>query len=290
MYRARYLHVGPLGNVKTWLAAKMDDNLKIQDMLAHVSKLSEIMKPCLVPILIKRDDLFYSVIGTSVYVRFESNNFLISASHVWKENTEKATGSKCEYYYVPGKAHYIPLGGQTLRMNTAQTLRDRHDIVIMKLSNELIDQLSTFTPYPISENSYSGYSAYSTNVCVFGYPNSRNKKIGRHNNRFFISSITNPTATEDDYHTEKYDQNVNVLIQYDKNNFYNPDGQIVTAPNPEGISGGGIVSCPGLSRETKEPDIRLIGITIEKTPNGKFLVGTRLQYVLTALNAFTNGS
>jgi hypothetical protein len=115
-----------------------------------------------------------------------------------------------------------------------------------------------------------------TNYLVLGFMASRTKidRVTKHANAamFILTSVAVPP---DAYEKLGVDDEGHLVLEFDQRQANTPVGQ-QTAPNPQGISGGGVWSlCEGADHGGYEP--RLVAITIERHRHPvKAIVGTRL--------------
>jgi hypothetical protein len=252
---------------------KPEDEYKT-NLFTAINTVSTIAKTCLVPILCSEDRHTFDVIGSSVLVEFNENKYLISAAHVFKNENL--------IYYFPGIQNLVPLLGPSIQM-TSNFKEDRHDIKIISISDKLFEEFKTFNPIKVRESDAKRILEPETNVVLFGFPNSRNRKFRRYIKKFSIQALTNTTADNNWYILEGYDTSLHILIHYNKRINFTADNIQVDFPDPHGISGGGIWKLFLQKNYLNSKNNYLVGIVIEKSKNHKFIVGIKLEYVIKAL-------
>lgn len=241
-----------------------------------LEKVRKIALECIVPIVDLSDEYDLKVIGSSIFINYNSRLFLVTASHVIEENDNKK-------YFIPCEKEFMPLGGYTMRVKS-NSGSDKHDLLLFAPYDDLLKGMSIFNPIILKDTDIQKTYGFNENVAVLGYPTSRNRKHRKTIPKFYIQGLMERTAPLQAYKDEKYSTDVNILICFERENCYTQDFKRTTHPDPHGISGGGVWRLFGPNDRYSPSEPYLIGIILEKTKTEKCLVAVKLGYVIIALN------
>jgi hypothetical protein len=177
-----------------------------------------------VPILSRINPNSAEFKGTGIYLKKGERYFIATAHHVI---------SRFELHNIlipkmPGSLSSIPYK-QMIATNNLVT-----DIALFELS----EKLETYSPLDFGQ--VGGIENNENYVCLVGFPNSKVKKLRTSMSlsfepRFFLTKILD---NKEKYFSE-FDPKVNFVCDFKKKNILHGDGNIQTAPDPYGMSGGG---------------------------------------------------
>ncbi len=213
--------------------------------------------------------------GSGVFIQVASEKFLITAAHV-------VDNKKNEIYVGIGEHDIICLGGEST-VNQAPGLRDddRIDLSILKLNNETIVKLGD--QYQFLNQNELGINHDFKLMPLYqsvGFPASKSK-YNRHKDELKSTPFlyTTMPAEQKIYNELGCKQYSNFIVQYDKKKVMNyKTNQLMTGPDPYGISGSGLWFIPPqLIANGEKIDKKLVGIMTEwPRDNRKYWIGTRI--------------
>lgn len=239
----------------------------IEENYQHLTK-------CVVPIF-KNSEFDKSIYGSSLFVYYNENVFLITASHVIGEL---------------GHLKLFIFNGENLERLQCDILSlksinetDSVDLSLLRLSDNSIKTLSKLHK-AMSLDSIGNILPNGSGLLylVIGYPYSKNRfrAIVKGTKVFTYIGIE---VDESKYQELKTDQAKEFILKIESENVLdmNPDNIIQNLPYLNGISGGG-VWCIGNSDIIKFYPPYPIGIVREITPKKDALKITRIQYIIPA--------
>ena len=201
-----------------------------------------------------------SYVGSSFYVKYKENFFLITAYHVF---------FKANPLVVP----FSNTRMEPLKYNITGSLKqNNYDITVLKLSEQIQD--TRFIPYELYENELEDNFLEPRLYIAFGFPGAKvNYYDGKMNGHFKLFYTIK--ENEEEYHRLDKNDNDQLLLQFDKFNVIE-SAKRKTFCHPNGMSGGCVVS---IHPEFIIP-YRFEGILIEwDAEKKKTMIATRKQYV-----------
>jgi hypothetical protein len=248
----------------------------IENVNKALEKVKKIALQCIVPIIDCNDEYNLHVIGSAVLLNYNSRIFLVTASHVIPDDNNKT-------YFLPCEKSRMPLGGHTMRMKSNDG-DDKHDLLLIALYEDIVNGLSNFTAIKVQDVDIQKTYGFNENVALFGYPTSRNRKNRKSIQNFYIQGLMERTAPDAAYQNEKYSTDINILVNFERDNCLTSDLKGTTHPDPHGMSGGGVWRLFGPNDRYCPSEPYLIGIILEKSKYEKYVVAVKLGYVINALN------
>jgi len=216
--------------------------------------------------------------GSGVFIKVDNYYFLITAAHVTDDR---------EYdLKVPvanGKA--IIIQGE-LNTNTINGLRkdDKVDICIYKLNEHTLSLLDNYYNFLEKEDLGINHNLnYLDMYLTFGYPSSQTEQKYKTNiviaRPFYF--VTQP-KTEEFYSLLQCKQSENIIIHFDKYDFYDKEtGKQYIAPNTYGMSGSGLWYVPEQTNNINAfVEKKLVAILTEWwNEDKKCIISTRIDVV-----------
>lgn len=184
-------------------------------------------------------------VGSSFYVKYQNEFFLITAYHVFYD---------AKPFLVPS------INKKTLKKSLEELHYEKCfikdiDLIILKLPQQIQD--SNFIPYLLFESELDDNYDIPKIYIAFGTPASKvhfyNGMMNGHFELFYSEE-----ENEEEYKRLNRNKVEHLLLQFDKANVIS-NGKRINAPHPNGMSGGCVVS---LHPKIINP-IRLEGILIE---------------------------
>lgn len=201
-----------------------------------------------------------SYVGSSFYVKYKNNFFLITANHV----------------FVEAKPLLIPCSDTRIESLLydfeASAKNTQYDLTVFRLVEKLKDR--RFIPYELYETELDDNFLEPRLYIAFGFPGSKvnfyNGKMNGHFKLFYTIK-----ENEQEYKRLNKNENDYLLLQFDKKDVVENGNRKIFC-NPNGMSGGCVVSL--------HPDliipVRFEGILIEwDVEKKKTMIAVRKQYV-----------
>lgn len=237
------------------------------------------------PLYYATDEQRPAQLGSCVLVRYRQRSLLITAAHVIDNNTTTSL-------YLPAKGTLTKLEGSGVATTApnGDRRRDRLDFAIIELPQKLVDHLDDVTFIEEKDIGSSLVDSRGRGFMALGYPNSRNKKID-HKTRKIRPRVYSygATAVQDPGFLTKLavSGDDHLLFAYEKKS-RDPDGTIVSAVAPIGMSGGALVDLGNLSTPYSiagavVPNFSLAGLLIEFHHAERRVVAVKMQTVLSVL-------
>lgn len=212
-----------------------------------------------------------ALIGTGLLLAISQTRFLLTVGHVLDEMLKCSSA-------VPFYNHLLPVVGEPTRTRTPGTItpaKDCFDVGFIRLGG----------PWDSSElSAFLGLAEVTISLALFpreafsiiGYPATKQRHSCPDTN--LLRSCAYPLATigrpASSYETLGYEPKINLLLGFDKQKVWG-EGGLQTAPDPYGMSGGGVWYFGKRLAEASTPP-RLGGIGIGWLRKDKVLVATRM--------------
>lgn len=210
--------------------------------------------------------------ASSVLVTVDGYVVLLTAAHAVHEITR--TGSDV---YLGGKT-ITPI--KTMFVRTSEDGQDEFDVAATIIPDEFL-QAEAMQALPQSMFSQQPISSPPHIRCIHGYPVTKNKtskRANRNTNVFTKYGLTYAGASNDvvnDYALYGKHESKHIALRYQRNS-RNEIGELITPPNPKGISGGGLWSIPN---SFNPQTLSLDGIAIEFRDKS-LVFATRIDHVV----------
>lgn len=219
-------------------------------------------------------------IGSATLVRLGEARFLVTAAHVLDLRHKRQLAA------VAGPG-LIPVGGEVTRVFSPlapSPAEDPVDIGIVRLGGASWFQLpeSAFAGWFELDHSASPISRNSH--LVIGYPCTKQRGLLKgHELSAYAYRVSGLESPEDTYKIVRADPQTSLLIGFEKRRTWGPGGR-VTAPDLQGMSGGGIWRFGRYLTYATEP-ARLSAVIVEwhRTGRHKYVMGTRIRPIIAAI-------
>lgn len=223
-------------------------------------------------------------IASCVLIEIGSLHFFMSAAHVidWNENTT---------LYIGGKDDLVQIEGECYRttIESGQRNSDKYDIAFMVLNIEIIEKLGDvrfILPHEVDPNDAARKGkAYF----ALGYPNSKNKNRSRFQKKIKLDPLifTGTSAESYSYNKLKITDHTHLLIKYNKRKVKDEFGKKMFAPDPWGISGGGVWRLHDFrqieSIGSKLREEKLVGMLLEWHRSEAVIMAVRISILIEAI-------
>ena len=220
-----------------------------------------------------------NLIGSGTLLKIKRSTFLITAAHV-------IANAGTQQLLMPGSEGLIKISGigKTTQSCQTNTQNDRTDTAIVLLDEEIAKIVETlYKSLPIAfvdvNDSWSPKKAYA----FFGFPW---RKGGIENNSVLVEPpiyiYQSLTIAETDFTPIGLSTEMHIAIHFDLRHAFDADKRrYLTAPNPQGMSGGAVWSFVPIEINGEQMlTRRLVGIAIEYIASRRVLVGTRINAAL----------
>jgi hypothetical protein len=218
-----------------------------------------------VPILqLANDKDDFEFVGTGVYIRRQDRHFVATANHV----IHKIEPRRVLLLTSIDRASSIPARSCISRND------DKADIALY----ELLEPLHHFSP--LAYDNVQPLTDEDSVVYMLGIPATRVSRRSRQRIDFERRTVITRILRDGGQHFDQFDPQVNFVCDFKKEQVLNGNGQVVTFPDPYGMSGGPAFQ-PFYSEANALVGYSLVGIMTEWNPKKKrFIRCTKAQVLL----------
>jgi hypothetical protein len=219
-----------------------------------------------------------SLVGSGVLLKLGNRHFLFTAAHVLDE-------SKSSTLYFAGNDDLIELiAAKSFRTSAPSGNRkdDKYDIAYLELDEQYVAQSSRYgflSGASVDPNDLPNSRKFYSYI---GFPHSKASVIPdvrKFKPKMYSYSSNSPSEAL--YALLGFSTLTHVLVNFDKERVKAYDGQILTFPDPWGMSGGGVWRLADLSKlSSRSFEPALVGIAIEYHKDQKILAATKIAFVL----------
>ena len=216
--------------------------------------------------------------GSGILLNIAEKYFIVTAAHVFSEQSEKL--------YVIASEEAISLGGMlytTPIPKFGSRLDDKIDLAIIEIEGDIATKIKTEYKFIELNDILLGHGMDpDSRYLAIGYPLTKTKKIwGK--NELKAKPFAAVLKVAENFHYKKFKFSFNSHIAIEFNSEIVSENNLKThlSPSLEGISGGGLWYLPDFLEKDSNYTKKLIGITIELVngPTNKVIVATRIDLV-----------
>lgn len=242
---------------------------------------------CICPLWEATDRDRPKLAGTATLLDFGKARFLVTAAHVIDHDKRSVIQP---YFFDGSKLAELPPGFVHTPMPASGTREDdRIDIAFLRLDNATADLLAlTFYFLPFGCIDAGDKISPSRHYMFTGYPKSRSHLFSPrdHKMRAKAHSFTGHTLAPKAIRGMGFDPDMHVVVNFKRNEMTDETGKVVTAPDPDGISGGAVWYGDGdRSNWPTGEGLHLVGIGIANPSEHSALIGTRIHFLLESIRA-----
>lgn len=248
-------------------------NLALEETEKHLSSFTY-------PVFAEAENDRPILLASSVLIKFKSNIYLVTASHVIDE-LNKAKSA----FHLGINGKFLPLENEFVSSMIVDGAKDNFDIAFYKLSSDFVSQHSLNY---ITESQMLVNKAFKSVhlTCIHGYPCSKNKQVkalkgGKSFNLFAFTYAGKNIEFSSTW--TKYEKNPEFHACMSYSAVRAEDGGTQNPPAPKGISGGGVWIIPNSFEPT---NVYLKGIFIEYFSSEKVSFCTKIDKVLKFIEDF----
>lgn len=249
-----------------------------ETLAAVADRLSARATSVTVPLYRVRRNEHPEAFASGILIAIEDARFLLSAGHIFDQPV------KGEMLGVGLCGRIIIVQGVPRRLRSPRKSgRDHFDIATFALSGPDWRAMAIDHFLSIDEVTIDCAGVSKGAYAAIGYPVTKQPAVRTTNVVANAYRLAATGSSIDVYESLGYDQTINLLLGFDKRKIWG-DGRLQTAPDPIGMSGGGVWSFGGHLGSAITPPL-LIGIAIEwcdKTRH-KVIVSTRMEQILLAI-------
>ncbi|WP_319560318.1 hypothetical protein [Marispirochaeta sp.] len=200
-------------------------------------------------------------VGTSVYCLYGKIRFVLTARHVFKQ-------------IIPDRPwfQYSENEMRELQFEKYIIANDNDlDVGVVVIENDI----PLFNPI-----SYTYFGTFQDSKeyqhLLVGYPGSSTKRSTRHNQRIKFQAYLTTAASNEEYNRLKVDRTKKLIVSFKKEKVYNEEHNLITFPNPNGMSGGAVFQF----NENNHNQMYLVGVMTDWDVNRKnAIIATRIECI-----------
>lgn len=234
------------------------------------------MKPidCILPLTGSNESGIPEIIGSGALIAIGSEVFLITATHVFTDNSETTI-------YYPGETELLVLEGERISAD-----RDKEDVSIMHINSDIANTISTnYIPLPSCFVEMNDVTSEGDHYMFTGFPEDLQgadpNTMSFRSKRFAYTSVV---SSDRIYRKCNASTMTHIVLDHSKKRAKNSDGNITTPPTMHCVSGGGVwKKFDNVSGSPRLPQIRLVGIATEKHDKWGAIVATRIIFPMEAI-------
>jgi hypothetical protein len=218
---------------------------------------------CVTPIFSVNEKREAKLLGSGILIEVGGNTFLCTAKHVIDENAISTL-------YIDGPCNLKILAGDFFRSG------DDHDIAVLKLNPEQTALLKKYSPLIADHIGNQDQTSACKYVEFIGFPGTKNPRVYQRNEIKKLLHSNGCTVIEI--------TSAKIRLNFNRNkNVDAKTRQRVTAPEPQGMSGGAMFGVPINSATIEgKPQPKLIGISTD-APSPNEVFGTNIAIVLSVI-------
>lgn len=222
-------------------------------------------------------------IGSAIFIKIENLHFLVTAAHVleWNKETSLYVGTGSKLSLVDGQFHILSNGGT-----------NQIDLAFMLIKNEIQVKFKNIRFIGINELDVNDDGNKSHAYLVLGFPNSKNKSINKHKkivkpNPLIFTGVSG--FKKNTYDKLNIYEETHLLVKYNKRKIQDESDKIMFAPDPIGISGGGVWRIRQYGKldtyQSKNYEPKLVAVLIEWHREHAALMSIRVSALVQALRS-----
>jgi hypothetical protein len=215
------------------------------------------------------------LVGSCVLASIGGRTLLLTAAHVYDENEFSS-------FYIGNGQKLVLLESDTVCATVRRSgtrHKDKLDLAVIPPLDRTVGDLHQFR-FLTPEQFDVGSGTVVRRYIALGYPETRNRPLYRR--KVVASEATAYSAVPADeavYPRCGFTETAHILIKFTRQRIVGDGGQIVTAPAPHGMSGGGLWHFEQ-AEEGEESAPLLAGILTENPRNESVMAATRVFLVL----------
>lgn len=220
------------------------------------------------------------LLGSAVLIRMNIYNFLITAAHVLKENKESTL-------YLFGKSDLVELKGTAYSTPFENANHSKIEFSFMHLDESTVKELIHFDFLDISFVEPNDFTHQHKLYTFVGYPGTKNKPrpdIKTVKRSIFVYS--NSGSDNSLYKHFKVEPYSHIIVGYEKEKGINNQGEILTMPDPYGMSGGGVWNLTDFNQLPISFIPKLVGIGLEYHQDKKCLIALNMPIILEGIKHY----
>lgn len=219
------------------------------------------------PIYLQNSCGCFELLGSSVLIRIATQSFLITAAHVMDE-------AKKQPLFVGGTDSPIHLEGQfysTRKPLSGERKDDKLDLSVVPLNEDIVNKLGHSCLFlGLDDIDAHERSELHSLYIAIGYPGTKQPKQKGNQLDYIPMTLGTIGVPADECQHCRINPDTNILLRFTKKKVHNKL-RLETAPNPHGMSGGGVWSV-----NRSSDCARLVAIQHEYLDREHMLLATRI--------------
>jgi hypothetical protein len=238
--------------------------------------------PSVRPIYTVNDRFGPELKASCILFEVDTTKFLITAGHVF-DNLEGSA------IYIGGAKRLVHIKGQYFRTRPkGNSENDKYDLAYVEIDVEALGEIGNVRFLHSDELDPNDFATEAHLYLILGYPATKNERIDYENHKTLLKPYIYSANSPELIVYKRLDvlEESHILINFDRKRITNKSHEILTAPKPHGLSGGGIwrirdySDVASLSGPSPK---KLVGIVIEGHPMQKVIMGVRISCIIEAI-------
>lgn len=229
-----------------------------------------------VPLYLNRDEKPY-LIGSGFFLATSCQCFLVTAAHVLDEADQSEM-----YYYTSTRMQRVLRGKRVRSKTPAQRKQDQIDIGILNLGENGLPPYPEVNKFALKESYLqpSYLPRRRKEYVIIGFPASKNR-FGHVQQQIIAAPYAYRADSIPDEEYSRYDVSpeTHVVLPLDLRKGFDADGNPITFPKPQGMSGAPVIVLFG-DESSGERVFPVVAVGIEYRKTEKVLVATDVRFVL----------
>lgn len=237
---------------------------KLHDIINDKSKQ---VQDAVRPIYLQNSRGQFELVGSSVLIRIATQSFLITAAHVMDDAKEQPL-------FVGGTDSLINPEAQfysTRKPLSGDRKDDKLDLSVVPLSEDIVNKLGHSCLFlGLDDIDAHERSEPTSGYIIIGYPGTKQPKQKGNQLDYIPMFLGTIGVPFNEYDPCGINPNTNLLLRFTKNRVHNKH-RLETAPDPHGMSGGGVWRVDGSVGR-----VQLVAIQHEYLHRGHLILATKI--------------
>jgi hypothetical protein len=252
----------------------LNEDIDEQSMIAAREYL-----PAVRPLYTVNDRFGPELKASCILFSIDTVHLLITASHVF-ENLEGSA------IYLGGASRLVHIKGQHFRTKPSGTaVDDKYDLAFTEIDADTLTEIGNVRFLHSDDVDPNDIAAKKYLYLILGYPETKNRRMDYERLKAILKPFIFASNTPEPaiYQQLNFPEESHILLNFDRKNITDKDHRVTIAPDPHGLSGGGIWRIRDYSNVGSiagPSNKKLVGIITEWKPEMKLIIGVRISCII----------